>query len=181
MAVSKQAALETLDLSERLRFVMTMHKLSVSELAANAGVSKSAMEKYLSGPSVPRATAIASLCIELGINAEWLLFGRPDNDLRLVRRESENGIVALLNELKQPGTLSENFAKLGIGTSEWRKFTWEVGNERAVEIANRVANARIEARKQEAAGIREVRLDDVPFRGMSEAEFQANRTTDDDR
>ena len=55
-----QSAYETLDLSERLRTVMAQYKLSVSELAEHAGVSKSAMEKYLAGPSSPRATAIAS-------------------------------------------------------------------------------------------------------------------------
>lgn len=101
---------------------MLQHKLSVADLATCGGVSKSAVEKYLAGPSSPRATAIASICMELGANAHWLLFGEADNDLAIISNAVEGVVVALLNELRQDTELARKFEVNEFGSEEWRIF-----------------------------------------------------------
>ena len=176
-----QAVLAELDLSERLRFLMTAHKLTVSELARHAGVSKSAMEKYLAGPSSPRATAVAALCLSLDVNAQWLLFGQADDELRTLGRAFENSIVALLNELKQPGALSETFAGLDIGSRDWRLFTWELGNKRSIEAVNQLIDERAQSLRQAVAGLRTGQLGPYELRKVSDREFRGQTDPEDDR
>lgn len=171
---AEQAPFETLDLSERLRFVMMAYKLTVAELAQAAGVSKSAMEKYLAGPSSPRATAIASLCAGLGINSEWLLFGQADDDLRRVRDVGIHAIVALLQELKQPGSLSEAFSAAQLGTEKWRYFVLEVGTERAQELSKMVAEKRAKELKMAVGGMRSTPLGSFPLSLVSDGDFASN-------
>jgi transcriptional regulator with XRE-family HTH domain len=137
-----QATVETVDISERLRLLMTTRKMSVIELANSAGVSKSAMEKYLAGPSSPRATAIASLCLNLGVSSEWLLLGRADEDQYLVRSVATSVIIALLQDIKQPGPLREQFQGLEAGSSDWRHFCFVLGDERACDMMNQIATER---------------------------------------
>lgn len=74
------AQLTTLDLSKRLRELMLSENLTVNDLAVAAGVSKSAMEKYLAGPSSPRATAIANICMTYSVSPAYLLFGQAEHD-----------------------------------------------------------------------------------------------------
>ena len=142
MSSGPQAALTELDLSERLRELMRTHGLTVGEFATLAGVSKSAMEKYLAGPSSPRATAIASICQNLGANAQWLLMGIPDDDLLIVRGVIEDALSDILNELKQGGEVAEPFRQLEFGTREWRTFNYELTFSRAREAIDRIEAAR---------------------------------------
>lgn len=142
---------------------MARHRITVSELAANAGVSKSAMEKYLAGPSSPRATAIASLCVALEVNAHWLLFGEPDNDLTIIRRAVEEVVVALLSEMKQDTALADDFLREEFGTTSWRMFTWETGNTRAGEAIEMITRARQKAIQDAASGLRTVRAVPIPM------------------
>lgn len=137
-----QATVESVDISDRLRLLMTTRKMSVIELANSAGVSKSAMEKYLAGPSSPRATAIASLCLNLGVSSEWLLLGRPDENQYLLRSVATSVIIALLQDIKQPGTLREQFLGLESGSSDWRHFCFFLGDERACDMINQIASDR---------------------------------------
>ena len=58
----KQPPSADVDISERLRELMLQRKLTVAELANKVGVSKSAIEKYLAGPSSPRAATIVAIC-----------------------------------------------------------------------------------------------------------------------
>ncbi|WP_074743350.1 helix-turn-helix domain-containing protein [Celeribacter indicus] len=136
-----QTSFDALDISERLRTLMNTHKLTVSELSQKAGVSKSAMEKYLAGPSSPRATAIASLCASLRVSADWLLFG-VDDDLWRVQNSSLAVLLALLEDLKREGLLSKRFQNLELGSQQWREFTRELAFERAAELRNMVAKSR---------------------------------------
>lgn len=138
---SKQAPFEALDLSDRLRLLMASHKLTVSEMAEKAGVSKSAMEKYLAGPSSPRATSIASICAALNVDADWLLLWR-ESDLFTLQSLTFGAISALLEELKRDGKLSSEFRRMELGSLEWREFVREVGLECAVELRNAFARRR---------------------------------------
>lgn len=173
-----QSAYETLDLSERLRAVMARYKLSVAELAEHAGVSKSAMEKYLAGPSSPRATAIASLCRSLQLNAEWLIFGHADDDLRRIRDIGMHSFAALLQELKQPGSLKDEFDALDVGSRDWRSFSLGIAADRAQELCVLVADSRKRDLQATSEGQRVVALGPFPLVTMTEREFQSSKKTD---
>jgi transcriptional regulator with XRE-family HTH domain len=75
--------IQNIDLSTRLRELMLSHKMSVSELATIAGVSKSAMEKYLAGPSSPRAVALVNISNALKISLDWLIAGQTTHDVQV--------------------------------------------------------------------------------------------------
>lgn len=154
MEKGAQEPIQELDLSERLRQVMREHDLTVAQIAAVAGVSKSAMEKYLAGPSSPRATAIASICYRLGVDADWLLLGVPSNDFRIVRFAVMSAIRDLVNELKQGTDLSEKFYELQFGKEEWRRFVTELSDERAVEAVGRIIEDRRKEQKDNLDGLR---------------------------
>lgn len=163
MADDVQQVISELDLSERLRFLMRLHGLTVQEFAEIAGVSKSAMEKYLAGPSSPRATALASICFGLGVNAQWLLFGTPDNDLLLIRDAVDDVIADILNELKQGGAIAEPFQRNQFGTKEWRVFTWELADQRAREAVERIQAAREKALTEAQQGMRTTAIGPFPL------------------
>jgi len=91
-----QAKTENLDISERLRFLMSQHKLTVAELASRAGVSKSAMEKYLAGPSSPRATTVVTICKQFGVTSDWLLFPGMVQEYAAFRDEVSGVIIDLI-------------------------------------------------------------------------------------
>lgn len=170
----EQSISETLDISERLRVIMSSYKLSVADLAGHAGVSKSTMEKYLAGPSSPRATALASLCASLQVNAEWLIFGHADDDIRRIQQIGTHSITALLQEIKQPGPLKDEFEAHELGSSEWRLFSLNLGAERAHELASLVNDRRKKALKMAADGYRIVALEPHPLVTKTESEFRAS-------
>ncbi|WP_162497499.1 helix-turn-helix domain-containing protein [Roseovarius dicentrarchi] len=143
---------------------MRGHRLNVSEIAKLAGVSKSTMEKYLAGPSSPRATAVVSICQHLGANAHWLLFGMPDEGLRIVHSAVEDGFVDLLNELKQGGSILKPFTDKEFGTKDWRLFTWELADQRARETVERIVLERDKALDEQQQGIRTAAVGPYPFR-----------------
>ena len=91
---------DLLDLSDRLRRLMNDCDMTVSELAEAAGVSKSAMEKYLAGPSSPRAQVIARLCERTGVTADWLLLGFHDPYPAFIRSQTMAATTALLSEVR---------------------------------------------------------------------------------
>ena len=152
----KQVTFEVLDLSAQLRMVMATERLTVSQLADAAGVSKSAMEKYLAGPSSPRATAIASLCANLGLNPEWLLFGYNENDWRRVRDFAFRAFVDLLHDMKADASLSAEFAALDASSKDFRTFAIDVSTMRAETLADKVRAARQASMKDYAEGVRQV-------------------------
>lgn len=99
MADAAQDRSSDLDISERLRALMRDHKLTVAEMAKVAGVSKSAMEKYLAGPSSPRAAAIVEICEKLATSADWLLLGQP-NEEEIIRRGIHSSMYQILMQQK---------------------------------------------------------------------------------
>ncbi|MFC3059410.1 helix-turn-helix domain-containing protein [Paenirhodobacter populi] len=153
---------ETLDLSDRLRFLMVSYKLSVSEMADAAGVSKSAMEKYLAGPSSPRATSIVALCVNLGINAEWLLFGQADEDLTRVRDFALDAFMNLIEDLVE--TQSRDDQRISLSDPHQRALALSLASDRAQELQSAIANDRVRTRQQRASGIRVATIGPFPLR-----------------
>lgn len=170
--VDQQPVTVEVDISERLRLLMMQHKKTVADMAALAGVSKSAMEKYLAGPSSPRATAIVSLCVALEVNAHWLLFGEPDNDLLIIETAVGGVVTALLNDLKQDTKLSDEFSVEEFGSRDWRMFAWETGNARAREAVDLIVSRRKKAFEDAANGLRTSIMAPIPLRSMTDEEFR---------
>lgn len=160
----KQVTFETLDLSDQLRMVMATERLTVTQMAEAAGVSKSAMEKYLAGPSSPRATAIAALCTNLGLSLEWLLFGYSDNDWRRVRDTAFMSFMNILQDIKQDPQTAARFATMDAGSKEFMNFAIEVATSRAESLADQVKALRQKAMQDHAAGVREAVGEAIPLR-----------------
>lgn len=156
---------EALDLSERLRFLMVSYKLSVAQMASAAGVSKSAMEKYLSGPSSPRATSVAALCVNLGINAEWLLFGEADEDLTRVRDFSMSAFMSLIKDMSE--AQSQDEPPIDLSDPQQRTLALGLASDRAQQLQSAIADDRIRTRQQRASGLRDVTLGPFPLRTNS--------------
>lgn len=91
---------------------------------------------------VPRATAIASICQNLGANAQWLLLGIPDDNLSIVRGVIADALSDILNEWEQGGEVAEPLRRLEFGTREWRTFNHELTFSRAREAIDRIKAAR---------------------------------------
>lgn len=98
----------------------------------------------------------------LEVNAHWLLFGEPDNDLSIIKSAVGEVVIAILNDLKQDTKLAEDF-----GSSEWRMFTWETGDTRAREVVELINGRRKNALKDAISGIRTVRGEAIPLRLMT--------------
>jgi len=91
---------------------------------------------------VPRATAIASICQNLGANAQWLLLGIPDDNLSIVRGVIADALSDILNEWEQGGEVAEPLRRLEFGTREWRTFNHELTFSRARDTIDRIKSAR---------------------------------------
>ena len=152
---------DTLDLSERLRFLMVSYKLSVAEMAEAAGVSKSAMEKYLAGPSSPRATSVAALCVNLGVNAEWVLFGRADDDLRRTRDLAFSAFLGLIEDIARMQTLDDPM--IDLSDKSQRSSALSVASDHAEDLVRAITADRIRIREQRIAGLREVEVGPFPL------------------
>lgn len=136
----EQPPLESLDLSIMLRQVMAVRGLSVGDMAELGAVSKSAMEKYLAGPSSPRAVTIANLSRELKLSADTLMFGQLDTHVEVAYRVAFRVIADLLKELKGEPELAGAFASLEPGTEAFADFVRDLTFERA-GIFRRAFNA----------------------------------------
>lgn len=174
---SEQVVFRDLDISEQLRVVMAMENLTVAEMAAAAGVSKSAMEKYLAGPSSPRAAALASLCANLGLSMEWLLFGYSENDRTRVRDLSVRAFFQIMHDLKGLGPLSEKFNSLELGTREFNQFALSTAADRAEGLAEGLWAHRRKSMADAAAGNREAvaGISQDRFDALQKDEWQKNR------
>ena len=154
--MSRTQSSDDLDISESLRALMQQHKLTVAEMAERCGVSKSAMEKYLAGTSSPRAGIIQKICIEFGVEADWILFGYSigSSFSSVLLSSAYASFQSILNELKQKSSLSEEFEKIEWGSSHWRNFLLNVATERANEIQADVSARLYKERQGAMSGIR---------------------------
>lgn len=65
------------EFGSNLKSLMHETRLSSSDLAEAIGVSKSSIEKYLSGDRIPTATVIINMAYELGCDLDDLIdFGQ---------------------------------------------------------------------------------------------------------
>lgn len=126
-----QQPIKTLDLSFLLRTIMAARDLTVNEMAKMAGVSKSAMEKYLAGPSSPRATVIASLSKALGLSADTIMFGALDPDLERAYQLAFQAFASLIEDLKLNEILAMSFGELTPGTEAFAEFVRNTAFDRA--------------------------------------------------
>ncbi len=146
----EQEPIQVLDMSFVLRTTMAARGLSVAEMAKLAGVSKSAMEKYLSGPSSPRAVAVASLSRALGLSADTIMFGELDGHAELAHQLAFQAFARLLKDLKSDADLSSAFANVSPGTDEFADFVRNVSFERAGQFKREFDGDRREAHFQKA-------------------------------
>lgn len=142
MSAAKQGHDGVVDLSILLRQRMVSHRMSVADMAAAAGVSKSAMEKYLAGPSSPRLVSMIPLARALDTTLERLVSGETDPHEELVHALSFQQLMALLQELKGEGDIARQFASLDPASKEFADFTRNLSHERAVDTRRRFAAER---------------------------------------
>ena len=141
MAVSdrKQGDEGAVDLSLVLRQFMVNRRMTIADMAAAAGVSKSAMEKYLAGPSSPRLVSIIALARALDTSLDRLVFGEIDPHEEAVYALSFQQLMALLQELKGGGDIARQFASLDPESKEFADFARNLAHERAVDTRRRFA------------------------------------------
>lgn len=129
--IQEQQPLEALDLSYMLRSIMAVRGLTVAQLAEMAGVSKSAMEKYLAGPSSPRAVTIANLSRSLKLSADMLMFGEIDPHVEVAYQLAFKAFANLIEDLKSHESLAAEFSALDPGSKQFSDFVRDLAFERA--------------------------------------------------
>ena len=169
----KQSSAHSVDISQNLRELMNVHRLTVADLARRVGVSKSAMEKYLAGPSSPRASTIRTICLEFGVDAEWLLFGYNLPLTRTLMSASYSAFLALMDELKQPGSFSEEFMTTEFGSAAWRQFVLHIATERAEELTEYVCKRVSEDQASLRSGLQQARGEPREVLGIDADETNA--------
>lgn len=124
------AHLSQLDLSKRLRELMLAKDMTVGQLAEIGGVSKSAMEKYLAGPSSPRAVTLANICIALSVNPSWLMFGTVEHnkaaEMSAFTTTVLTSVADLLLKIKSDQALLDRFVNEEITSDAWGIFRSEL-------------------------------------------------------
>ena len=144
-----QDPLQEIDLSIILRQVMAARRLSVADMAKAAGVSKSAMEKYLSGPSSPRLVALASLSRSLGLSLDRIVFGEIDPNEELVFTIAFREMGKLISDLRSDESLRDTFSTLEAGSANLADFARELAYVRAVQMRSRFREERREEHFQQ--------------------------------
>lgn len=115
--------------------------MTIAQMAEKAGVSKTAFEKYLAGPSSPRGTAIAVLCKEFDLSADWLLFGKSDtvaaDDLMLLMLFHSDTMWDLVRDLREDDELGELFVAGDPSDVDWPTYFSDLVRKRSVEFLKR--------------------------------------------
>lgn len=142
---------ETLDLSFTLRTTMVANNLSVSEMAEIAGVSKSAMEKYLAGPSSPKAVAIASISKALGISTDTLIFGELDGNIENAYQHAFRAFAELIKALKSDPEFSDLFAHFEYGSDEFSDFVRNVAFDHASKFKHSLRSEKLDTNRRISA------------------------------
>ncbi|RBO54521.1 hypothetical protein DSD19_03825 [Rhodovulum sp. BSW8] len=143
---AEQERYETIDISKTLRSIMAVRRLTVSDMARMAGVSKRAMDNYLAGPSKPRATAIASLAKALELSADTILFGELDVNGEAAYQAAFNTFVKLMRDLKSDPDLSKRFLDFEPGSEAFNDFVMSLAFERAGAFRRQFAATRREGK-----------------------------------
>lgn len=126
-----QQSVDKLDLSSTLHAILAARSLTVGQLAEIAGVSKSAIEKYLAGPSSPRAVTVANLSKGLGLSADTVLFGQIDPHVEIAYEVAFRAFADLIKDLKACDSLGQQFTALDANSSAFADFVRNLAFERA--------------------------------------------------
>jgi transcriptional regulator with XRE-family HTH domain len=132
MGNAKQGALSEVDISTRLRQIMAVRRMSVSDLAIAAGVSKSAMEKYLAGPSSPRLVTLISLSKALKLSLDMLVYGEIDPHEELLYGIAFQQFTSVISDLKTDPSIAQPFLELDAGSKAFSDFVRDLAYQRAV-------------------------------------------------
>ncbi len=76
------------EIGDRLRQLRDERGISREKLGAAVGVSGGQLYRLEVGRNAPSATLVARLCEELGVSADWLLFGRGRLPVECLEPES---------------------------------------------------------------------------------------------
>lgn len=142
----KQDEKAEVDISDRLREILNAKRLTVAELAARVGVSKSAMEKYLAGPSSPRAGTIIAICNEFGVTADWLLFPGMGEEYFAFRGIVSRVIEGLVEDMRRDPQIANLWLGADDTTRKRDVELWTRCDELAITAYLRFAEWRLEHR-----------------------------------
>lgn len=128
-------------LPDRLRRIMAERTWTQETMAAQCGISKRALENYLSG-SKPNYDSIASICAGAEVSADWLLFGTdrgidPDLAEEAVNRAAFTEFYHFIGQIEV--MLEEGAGRPRIQTLIERKRA-EVASYRAQTVVKRFLN-----------------------------------------
>ncbi len=75
------------EIGSRIKEICKQSRLSQEAFARSLGVSKSALNRYISGKNEPKASAIKLLLDNFGVNPAWLITGRGPQYFKGVEEE----------------------------------------------------------------------------------------------
>jgi len=99
------------DISQRIKSVRKIHKLTQSELGKIIGVAGNTVTNYELGNREPSNAVITLLCKELGVNEVWLRTGEGGDENMFAKVSEDDRYIMNLGKL----TSSENeFVRNGV-------------------------------------------------------------------
>ncbi len=103
-------------IGKRLRTIRKLKKISLSELAARSGISKSALSMAERDRCIPASDHLGSICLILGVPSDLIIYGQvvdPDDEWReLSGTVLGQSLRATVLELYRSNRLSHLFADL---------------------------------------------------------------------
>ena len=102
-----------MELKDRIAQARKAAGLSQEQLGEKLGVSGQAVSEWESGAVSPDAAALAAMCRELGVSADWLLLGREPDGAPLIGEDRPDRYTLLLPVPKgQPYTANKAVSRL---------------------------------------------------------------------
>lgn len=75
--------------ADRIWLLMDMNDLTQAEVAEATGIQRDSISRYCAG-AIPSTTNLLSIANHFGVTTDWLL-GRPGAEMRVARKENEDG------------------------------------------------------------------------------------------
>ena len=130
-----------MELKDRIAQARKAAGLSQEQLGEKLGVSGQAVSEWESGAVSPDAAALAAMCRELGVSADWLLLGEEPDGTPLTGEDRPDGYTLLLTA---PGE-NPHLTYDAVSNLSWKKWarrgapwTGSISNEEAADIVDRV-------------------------------------------
>lgn len=83
------------DVSERLRYLISLKNMTIQEFGDFVGTPKGTLEKYLNSPRLPNAEFLSAIHSKMGVSAHWLLDGVEPMYLVDASELASKGVVPL--------------------------------------------------------------------------------------